>query len=235
MNRCCLLLLGLAGVTALGCQSGSRLLGTKDVTTYQTPALRADAARAVAAQATGADTPDQQELVNGLARKIQTESDPLVREAIVGALASFPLPLAEQVLAAGLQDDDAGVRQASCRALGVRRSPSVVPALARVAEHDEDFDTRVAAATALGQIASPESIKSLAVALEDKNPAMQYAGVQAMQAATGRDLGGDVEAYAALARGDASPPTAVATRPPPAAEQADGSERGGFFRRLSPF
>lgn len=226
MNRC-LLTLCLACLATAGCQSGpaSSLFVKKDRTSFRTPAVRIDEATAIAARSTGADTPEQQELVNDLARRIQTESDPLVREAIVQSIAAFPMPLADQVLKAGLADGDPGVRQQCCLALGERGNPAAAPVLAGVIKNDDDFDVRVSATKALGQIKAPEAAQALLVSLEDNDPALQYAGVQAMKSATGKDYGGDVAAYVALARGEQPP--VVATKP----ESADG----GFFSRLSPF
>jgi hypothetical protein len=63
---------------------------------------------------------------------------------------------------------------------------------------------------------TPAAISSLAAALKDRDPAMQYAGVEAMKKVTGEELGNDVEAwrqYAANATGGANPSTAVAAQP----------------------
>lgn len=213
-----------ACVAALpGCQLG--LFGAKpDRTTYRTPALRVEEAHALAAQASGENTPEQQEMVNELGRRIQHEGDPLVREALMDAIARFPMPLADQVLTAGLTDPDPGVRQHCCSALGARGMAAAVPELARVAASDDEFDVRVAATHALGDIKSPAAVKALVASLEDSNPAMQYAGVEAMRSATGQDLGGDVRAYVALAKGETPQ---VATKP--------ASPAAGFLESLSPF
>jgi len=187
------------------------LFASRDRTTYRTPTVRTDEALAIAASASGVDTPEQQALLADLARRIQSERDPLVREAIVDSVARFPMPLADQVLQAGLTDSDSGVRQHCCQALGQRGLSTCVPALARLAKEDEEFDVRVAATQALGQLKSPEAVQALAVALEARDPALQYAGVEAMRSATGRDLGGDVKAYLALAKGETP---VIATAPP---------------------
>ncbi len=65
---------------------------------------------------------------------------------------------------------------------------------------------RLAAAEALGKINSPDSIKALAVALDDRDPALQYAGVQSLKAITGRDYGPDVQAWRQVASGGNPPP-----------------------------
>lgn len=209
-------------VALAGCQSGP-LAGLawspfpqKDRTTYETPKLRMEAAMAIGEQATGEDTPDQQQHVVDLARRIQAEPDPLVRESVLSATARFQTPLASQVLVAALADTDPLVRRRACRLLGRRGDPTAVPALAKLIRTDKDLDVQIEATRALGGIASPETNAALVAALEAQDPALQFAGVTAMKQCTGRDFGGDVKACLAYARGEtppaAEPPSAVASR-----------------------
>ena len=87
---------------------------------------------------------------------------------------------------------------------------------------DEDIDVRLAAAEALGKIKSPEAVQAIRVALDDRDPALQYAGVQSMKSITGQDYGPDVQAWRQVAAGGT----------PPAAETPSLAER---LRRVSPF
>ncbi|MEN1678906.1 MAG: HEAT repeat domain-containing protein [Planctomycetota bacterium] len=185
--------------------------------------MRQQEARAIAQQGVKADAAQQEQLVADLARRIQNESDPLVRETILESVAVFPQPLADDVLRAGLSDEDAGVRLKCCQAMGKRANPVAIPALAQASRSDEDLDVRIEATRALGNFTSPQAVQALAGALEDSRPALQYAGVQAMRSATGQDLGNSVDAYLAVARGEQPP--AVASKP----------ATGGYLRRLSPF
>lgn len=187
----------------VGCQSGpmSRMFASKDNTSYRTPAVRSAEARAIALESQGADAATQQQMATDLARRLQAEADPLVRETLIESIATMQAPLATQTLQAGLGDVDEGVRQACCVQLGRLAVKEAVPTLRNVAAADESFDVRVAATTALGQVGTTEAVQSLVTALEDTDPAMQFAGVTAMKQATGRDLGGDVKAYVALAKG----------------------------------
>ena len=200
MHRSALfLLLALATTTlAIGCQSVSwPALGgiQKENTSYRTAAMRTDAIRDMASQATGVDTPEQREIANQLARQIQVEPDPLVREAIVETIAKFRTPLASQVLVAGLQDADTTVRRKCCKALGSRGEVSAIPVLQRILESDENIDVRLAAVRALGGIESPQAVAALAVALDDRDPAIQFAGVQSMKSVSDQDFGGDVASW----------------------------------------
>ncbi len=164
--------------------------------------MRMDAVRDFRTQSTGVDTPEQREIVNQLARQIQVEPDPLVREAIVDTIAEFRTPLASQVLEAGLSDADADVRRHCCMALGKRGDPAAVPVLARAINGEQDLQVRIAAVEALGSIHSPDAYTALAVAMEDRDPALQYAGVESMREISGKDLGNDVSAWLQYARGE---------------------------------
>lgn len=219
------LLVGWFG-TLCGCQSmpwpNVWPFPERERTTYRTPSMRVDAIQEFAAKATGTDTPEQRELSNQLAQQIQVESDPLVRQVIVRTIAEYRTPLAQQVLEAGLADQDKAVRVACCQSLGRRADKVSVAKLASSLQSDEDVDVRLAAAEALGKIKSPESVQALAAALDDRDPALQYVGVQSMKSITGQDYGPNVEAWRQVAAGAAPPPV----EPPSVAER---------MRGLSPF
>jgi HEAT repeat protein len=173
-------------------------------------------------RSTGIDSPEQRQITDQLARQMQVEPDPLVRQAVVRAISKFRTPMAQQVLEAGLADEDVAVRTACCKALGERAETVSINRLAATLRADEDVDVRLAAADALGKIKSPESMQALAVALDDRDPAMQYAGVQSMKAISGKDYGPDVQAWRQVAAGGSPPP----------AEAPSLAER---LRRAAPF
>jgi HEAT repeat protein len=194
----------------------------RERTTYHTPSMRVEAIEQFAMRSTGVDTPEQRAITDQLARQMQVEPDPLVRQAVVRAIAEFRTPMAQKVLEAGLADDDKAVRIACCKALGRRVEAVSVKSLANVLRSDGEIDVRLAAAEALGQIKSPDAIPALAVALDDRNPALQYVGVQSMKSITGQDYGPNVEAWRQVAAGGTPPP----------AETPSLAER---LRRVSPF
>lgn len=227
-TRNTLLVLSLA-LTA-GCQSGPlgglawNPFSTPERTSYQTPAMRIEEALAAGEQADGTDSAAQQAIAVELARKVQSEPDPLVRDAIMRSVARFQIPLAGQVLTAGLQDTDPLVRRRCCQLLGERGDAAGASALAQALRADTDQDVRIEAARALGGIRSPETNAALVAALESDDPAMQYAGVQALSRSSGRDFGGDVRACLAYAKGEA-----------PAAGQPEPPAVASRFGRLLPF
>ena len=166
-----------------------------DHSTYRTPQMRIDAIREFSSRSTGTNSEDQRKLTNQLARQIQIEPDPFVREIIIETIANFRTPLAQQVLQAGLRDEEPAVRIASCRALGAQADPGAVTNLERTLRGDNDQDVRLAAAGSLGRIKTPDSIQALAIALEDRDPALQFVAVESLKSVSGQDFGGDVGAW----------------------------------------
>lgn len=164
----------------------------KEYTSIITPAMRISAIRESAARAASGDSLEQTRLVEELAMQIRTEGDPLVRAAIQESLGDFEVPLARDVLIAGLNDNDLNVKIICCQQLGNRGEPENVPVLRSILEGSEALDVKLAATDALGKIRSTESIKALAIALKDRDPAMQYAGVEALKQLGDQDFGNDV-------------------------------------------
>jgi hypothetical protein len=193
-----------------GCQSFFGYRGwpfpERDRTSFHTPAMRIDTVRQFAGRADGTDSEAQRELTDQLARQIQIEPDPLVRKAIIGSVAEFRTPLAGQILEAGLGDTHATVRVSCCQALAGRAESGAVASLAHALRDDKDIDVRLAAAEALGKIKSPESMAALVVALDDRDPALQYVGVQSLRSISGQDFGGDVAKWRQLATGETPAP-----------------------------
>lgn len=206
-----LLLGALMTFTLVGCSS-LPFQHQRESTSIITPGMRMAAIQEIGARAADADAEEQQRLTEQLATQIQTEPDPLVRQAIQRSVAQLPTPLAQSVLIAGLQDESLDVRLACCYGLGQRTDPSVISALRVALETDEALDVKLSAIDALGQIKSPQSVSALALAVNDRDPAMQYAGVQALKSISGKDLGNDVAAWRQYAAGE-QPEISLAARP----------------------
>jgi HEAT repeat protein len=164
-------------------------------TTIITPAMRSAAIREMAPRARDATDAEQARMCEELAQQIRTEPDPIVRKAIQETIAEFKAPLASAVLLAGLNDDDRDVRVTCCRLLGQRNEAKAVEPLGKLVAEDGDLDVRLAAVDALGAMKNKSAVAALAAALKDRDPAMQYAGVEAMKTVTGEKIGNDVEAW----------------------------------------
>ncbi len=209
--------LAVVAVSLAGCSLWP--WASKDRTSIITPAMRVSSIREMAPRARDANEADQLAMCEQLAQQIRTEPDPIVRLAIQETIAECRSPLAQTVLLAGLNDEDRDVRIACCRMLGRCADPAAVGPLGHVVGADPDADVRMAAVDALGNIKSSGSVQGIAAALQDRDPALQYAGVEAMKRATGADLGNDVQAwrqYAANAAGGAGatqPAASIASQP----------------------
>jgi hypothetical protein len=188
----------------------------KELTSVITPAMRAASIREMAPRGQNATDAEQARMCEQLAQQIRTEPDPIVRKAIQETIAEFKAPLASAVLLAGLHDDDHDVRVACCRMLGKRKDVAAIDALSTAIREDTDLDVRLAAVDALGAMKNPAAINALATALKDRDPAMQFAGVEAMKSVTGETkLGNDVEAWRQYAdqHSGLQSTTAVASQP----------------------
>lgn len=205
---------GIACLASGGCSLWP--FGTKERTSIITPAMRAASIREIGPRGEDASPAERQQMCQDLAGQIRTEPDPIVRRAIQETIAEFETPLAQAVLVAGLNDDNQDVRITCCRLLGKRNAIDAVEKLNSIAAADADFDVRIAAVDALGQIKSPQAMRGLAAGLKDRDPAMQFASVEAMKTSTGEDLGSDVAVWRTFADkqlGAGGAATAVATAP----------------------
>lgn len=188
----------------------------KDRTSYATPSKRVAAVEQIGAQAAASDMPRQEQLTLELAHKIQTEPDPLVREAILRAAAEFRAPMSDRILLAALGDSDSYVRQTACRLVGRRGGATALAELGRVARDDADVDVRLAATRALGKMGGASAIPYLSRGLQDRDPAIQLATVESLKLASGQDLGNDVGRWQEWVAARADPPangSAIAGRP----------------------
>jgi HEAT repeat protein len=74
---------------------------------------------------------------------------------------------------------------------------------------EQDVDAKLAAVRALGSFQDPLAVQALGAALEDRDPAVQYAAMQSLHHSTGKDLGHDVRRWKDLLR---DPAVVVAER-----------------------
>ncbi len=188
--------------------------GGKERTSIITPRMRMATVSEIGARASKADSAEQQQICENLARQIQTEPDPLVRQEIQNTVAEFSAPLAEKMLIAGLSDEDVDVRLTCCFRLGERASVTTIGPLQQAVQSDSELDVRLAAIDALANIPGQATVPALGAALDDRDPAIQYAAVQALKSASGKDLGNDVAAWQEYVASGASvqPEVSVAER-----------------------
>jgi hypothetical protein len=132
------------------------------------------------------------------------DPSPLLRARIVEVLPQFPSPQADATLRSAIRDRDSGVRIAACTALGQRGGADALQSLSR-AMSDEDLDVRLAAVRALGEFdesaTSGEAIRQLGVALDDKDPAIQYRAIESLRNVSGRNYGNNLVAWREFVHG----------------------------------
>ena len=155
------------------------------------------------------DLPDevQREWAQTLTYIIEHDDNALLREAAVKTLAVLPEPLSKKGLTQALEDGSARVRVAVCEAWCQRQSGSAVDHLARVLGSDTDLDVQLAAAKALAKFNDPRAIRALALALDSKDPALQYRATRSLAEITSVDFGRDVASWKKYLSGEPiSPP-----------------------------
>ena len=195
----------LATVLGTGCSAWP--FRDNDRSSIITPGMRVATIRERGLKAANGTSADQLAACEELAQQIRTEPDPIVRRSIQETISRFDVPLATAVLLAGLNDEDRGVRTTCCRLLGQRQAAEAVAPLSQIVAADSDPEVRMAAVAALGKYRSTESVRGLVPAIKDRDPAMQFAGVKAMQSASGEKLGNDVAAWRQYAESLPSVPT----------------------------
>jgi HEAT repeat protein len=157
---------------------------------------------------------EQQRIVDQLAKEIEHESDAALRRQMLRTLTVYPQPTAAKVIVAGLADGDMETRRVACACLGTRGGKEAVQELTRVVSSDTSLDVRVAAVRAMGHTHDSSALAPLVEALADGDPAMQALAHESLAAVSGRDYGGNVQAwreYAATGK-SAAPEVSLAER-----------------------
>ncbi len=132
---------------------------------------------------------------------LETHDNPLLRTASVETLAAFSVPESNEGLRIALKDKDSSVRTVACRVWGTRGDKEAVERLSEVLGSDSDLDVRIAAARELGRFPDPMAYQALGLALQDRDPALQYRAVESLKRASGRNYGNDLNAWQTFAQG----------------------------------
>ena len=140
---------------------------------------------------------EQRKHASALSEQIQSEQVPVVRRELVRTLAYFHVVEAEAGLLDALDDSDPDIRIVACKAWGARPNAAAKTALLKTVRSDEDSDVQAAALRALGNFQGQEVFNELKTALESRDPAIQYAGIQGLRSLTGEDWGEDPETWIA--------------------------------------
>lgn len=162
--------------------------------------------RELAAKADKQGPEEKEQTARQLAQSISQEQDSLIRAEIIGTMASFPGPTADDILKIGLNDTDSQVRIAACEYWGKRNSEQSVALLGESLHGDVDVDVRLAAVKALGATRNQAAADSLGKALEDADPAIQYRAAIALEQVTGKSFDGNVRRWQQYVKGEIPEP-----------------------------
>ena len=177
---------------------------TPERTSYGVPSARVERWRLLGERVHRASSDEQQQLAVDLIEQFSHESDPLVREQMVQTAAAFAPPLGSDMLMAALEDDQVQVRVRCCDALGRRGGVDDLAMLSETLRVDTDVDVRLAATRALGNFKehNQKAVQALVVALDDRDPALQYRAMLSLRNVTGRNMGNDVRRWRAFVVGE---------------------------------
>jgi HEAT repeat protein len=160
--------------------------------TFHTPLAEL---RAIRRNPTGLSPEEQRRLIPTLADIVQNSTNTIVRAEATLALAEFPAPETIPALQVAIHDEDPDVRMAACNAWGRRGGPEALDALSQTVSDDSDTDVRLAATAELAEFRDQQTVQALAVALNDKDPALQHRAVQSLKSVSGQDYGDNVPAW----------------------------------------
>jgi len=206
------LVLGLLWTALSGCASWPLSGKSSDTVPGITPPhQRIDALRTLAGEARSKDAAERERIASELAAEYPRETDPMIRVAMVRAIAACPGPASAAALREAAKDSDADVRIAVCKALGRQKGPEATAVLREMFAGDVDMDVRLAAARALGETRDPAAMATLALGLEDRDPAMQYRAVTSLRRIAPQDLGNDAGRWRQYLQGEPAAPTPTPT------------------------
>jgi HEAT repeat protein len=152
------------------------------VTTYHRKIAELAELRAKAPQMPPAE---RDEAAAQLAARLKEEKSPALRAEFVRALAAFDTPIAQYAVLSALSDEATSVRAIACSALGRHPTAEGFQALSQILTNDNELDVRIAAARELGKYRGFEAPKALRPALDDRDPALQLAAMQSLEALDG--------------------------------------------------
>ena len=153
----------------------------------------------------GMSPPEKQKWAPVLERIVTTDTSPELRAQAAQVLAMTEGEVSDRGLNAASTDKVEKVRLAVCKAWGLRRDEHARDMLLSIAKADESDDVRQAALAALGKFDHADVRELLIESLDHKNPAIQQQAVVSLRTITGRDFGGDFDAWKRFVSGEDVP------------------------------
>lgn len=152
---------------------------------------------------------EQRQWIEKLDSMLKTETSPeLKRESLLALQQVIGRAEAVSAITPLIRDKNLKVRITVAEVLrspDAASNPEASSALLAMASSDASDQARQAATRSLGMYRSEEVKKFLASKLEDKSPAMQREASLALKDLTGRDYGGDIDAWQRYVNGEDVP------------------------------
>ena len=156
-------------------------------------------------QLDGMPESEQQQWAEQLARIIQHDPSGEMRARAVATIAKLPSPSAITALNFASGDEVEKVRLAACRAWKQRGDAAARDMLLSLAKQDESTSVRQAAIDGLSVFSGDDVNATLTQLLSDRSPAIQFQVAQSLKKSTGRDYGGDFNAWKQFMAGEDVP------------------------------
>lgn len=138
---------------------------------------------------------DQQRVAKSLAETLHRDPVTLLRLHAVKMLGELNCPAAIQALEEASHDRTSDIRIAAIKAWGNMPADAAIPHLQEMIGSDTDTDVRMAATRALGNFSGQKAVAAIALALSDRDPALQFRAAESLQKVTGEPLGRDIGAW----------------------------------------
>ena len=138
---------------------------------------------------------DQQSAAKFLAEIVRRESILLNRIYAVKLLGQLDCPASLKALHEATEDSNSEIRIAAIGSLEQLPADSSLSRLQAILMDDSNTDVRLAAARSIGEFSGEQAITAVAVALDDKDPALQRRVMQSLEKISGEPLGTDRAAW----------------------------------------
>lgn len=119
----------------------------------------------------------------------------ILRLHAISLLGRLDCETSVEALQSASKDQNSELRMAAVKSLANLPGPVSIPILQEVVGSDTNGDVRLAATQSLGQFSNSQVLDALAMAIDDRDPALQVAAIESLEKVTGEKFGTDVLAW----------------------------------------